>query len=309
MPPDTTRLHAQRAPDDSVLSKLQFLSDIHIWPLRTHLNPHRWLDNFRPTERPYAINILNVFLYFSNPMVDAIFRATVHSLSADLTAQSTSLASAKSLWRRYLSSVNVTYVEGEQPNPTDSGLLFARKARQVLNIPQTQIVKPRDALNTLAQTPDTPILFVDDFVGSGNQMVATWHRKYQLDSGYETSFSEVSHADTHLVYVPLVATRIGLAALNTECPQLTTRPAYSLDNRYSLLSDDSVLWPANLRENAADVLYDVSLRAGIVDNIDYGWKGFHDLALAIAFEHSVPDATLPLIYWEKNGWRPLIRRT
>ncbi len=309
MPPDTNRLHAQRAPDALVLSKLQFLADIHIWPLRTHLNPHRWLDNFRPTERPYAVNILNVFLYLSNPIVDTIFRATVHAMSAALTSQATSLANAKALWRRYLSSVKVTYVEGEQPNPTDSGLLFARKARQVLNIPQTQIANPRDALNELVQSPKTPIMFVDDFVGSGNQMVATWHRKYQLASGYETSFSEVSHADTHLVYVPLVATRTGLAALNTSCPQLMTRPAYSLDSRYSLLSDDSVLWPTNLRENAADVLYHVSRRAGIVDSLDYSWRGFHDLALALAFEHSVPDATLPLIYWEKNGWKPLIRKT
>jgi hypothetical protein len=39
------------------------------------------------------------------------------------------------------------------------------------------------------------------------------------------------------------------------------------------------------------------------------WQGFHKLGLALAFQHCVPDATLPLFYWEHNEWHPLIRRT
>ena len=102
--------------------------------------------------------------------------------------------------------------------------MFARKARQVLSIPEHQIRTPSDALNTLVQNPSTPIMFVDDFVGSGNQMVATWRRQYQIESGYKTSFSDVSHPDTHVVYVPLVATRQGLHEIKTHCPQLTVQP-------------------------------------------------------------------------------------
>ena len=109
--------------------------------------------------------------------------------------------------------------------------------------------------------------------------------------------------------MPLVATQSGLAALREHCPDLTVRPANSIDSRYSLLSADSVLWPDDLRHDAIDVIYNASRRAGIVDNYTYGWKGFHDLALAIAFEHSIPDATLPLIYWEQDGWNPLRRKT
>lgn len=306
---ESPRLPAQRIPDRLVLSKLDFLADIQLWPIRAHLDPYRWLENFRATERPYALNILNVFLYLSHPIMDAMFRATVHSLSANLSVQAPSLANAKALWNRYLSTVNVTYVQGEQPRPTDSGLVFARKARQVLNISEDQITEPRRALRNLVHSASTPIMFVDDFVGSGNQMVETWRRKYPVDSGYETSFSDVAHRDTNVVYVPLVATQSGLAALNEHCPHLTVRPAHTIDSHYSLLSAHSVLWPDELRHDAADVIYNASIRAGIVENYTYGWKGFHDLALAIAFEHSIPDATLPIIFWEGNGWYPLRRKT
>ena len=301
MTSDPNRLSAQKAPDDFVLSKVQFLVDIHLWPIRTHLDPHRWLNNFRATERPYALNILNVFLYLSNQIIDGMFRAALHSLSGPLTLQATSLANAKAIWHAFLSTVNVTYVQGEIPSPTDSGLLFARKARQVLNIPEEQITEPRDALNALVRNPSTPIVFVDDFLGSGSQMIATWTRKYQIDPGYETSFSDICERDTYVAYVPLVATRNGIRTLDKRCPRLTTLPVYAIDGRYSLLSTDSVLWPDSLRDNAFDVLYTASRRAGIVDNYELGWKGFRDFALAIAFEHSVPDATLPLVFWDQGG--------
>jgi hypothetical protein len=68
-------------------------------------------------------------------------------------------------------------------------------------------------------------------------------------------------------------------------------------------------WPEHLKTSATDWLYETSRRAGIVDGYTHGWKGFHDLGLALAFDGSVPDATLPLFHWEEGSWTPLVRRT
>jgi len=307
MPPDFRRLPALPASETFVFSKLEYLRDLHLWPLRSRLDPFSWIKNFTESERPYAVNILNVFLYFTDDLVDAMFRASVHSLCSGLTSHATSLAEAKAIWSRFLRSLLVTYVQSEQPSLTDSGIFFARKARQVLGIPEEQIVDPASALEKLLDEPSTPIMFVDDFVGSGNQIIATWRRQYAITAGSH-SFAQLPN-DSHVIYVPVITTRSGLDAVNAECTGLRVRPTHCIDDEYSLVAPTSVLWPDRLRSTAPDVLYTASVRAGIVDNYEYGWKGFHDLGLALAFEHSVPDATLPLIFWDQNDWRPLLRRT
>ncbi len=307
---DKKRLQAHEVSPDFISSKLRFLADLHLWPRRANLDPNDWLSNFEPDELPYAHNILNVFLYFANPIIDAMFHSAVHSLSSSITRHATSLAEAKAQWQMFLSTVIVTYVQGEKPRPTDSGYVFARKARQVLGISEDQILHPPDALGALVRNPQTAILFVDDFVGSGNQMTATWKRKYSIESiGRKTSFSESAHHNSFVVYLPILATKTGMDTIESCCSGLDVRAVHSLDSRYSLVSDDSILWPEGMRDEAVDVLYHASQRAGIVANYKFGWQGFQSLGLGVAFEHSVPDATLPLIFWNQNGWRPLVRRT
>ena len=62
------------------------------------------------------------------------------------------------------------------------------------------------------------------------------------------------------------------------------------------------------KPGAHEFLFEASRRAGIVDELGSNWAGFENLALPLAFFHCVPDATLPLYFWERNGWSPLIRR-
>lgn len=309
MSANSLRLSANEVSEAFVESKVQFMADVHLWPDRQILDPQAWLRNFRDVERPYALNLLNVFLYYNESLVDALFRAAVQGLSAGITASATSLADAKGRWRSFLATVRVTYVEGERPRPTDSGILFARKARQVLEIDEKQIVDPATALSGLLGNPTYPVLLVDDFVGGGGQMSATWVRPYSLGSGRTGSFVAASQNGGDVIYTPLVSTSHGLAVLALKCPGLRVRPAHILDARYSLTDPNSILWPDGLRPSASDFLFEASKRAGIVDDYEFGWKGFHDLALALAFWHSVPDATLPLFFWDRGDWAPLIRRT
>ena len=73
---------------------------------------------------------------------------------------------------------------------------------------------------------------------------------------------------------------------------------------FSALSSNSRFWTPDLLQHAPDFLEKVSARAGVGN----GWRGFHDLGLGIAFEHGIPDATLPIYYHESTNWQPLMRR-
>lgn len=140
-------------------------------------------------------------------------------------------------------------------------------------------------------------------------MATTWHRTYEGPSGKRTSLREIKANGTRVIYTPLVATSYGIKCLAATCPSLEVRPAHEIDERYSLVSPNSILWPDSLKADGIDFMRRASERADIIPRCEFGWKGFHDLALAIAFGHGVPDATLPLFYWERPNWHPLIRRT
>ena len=149
---------------------------------------------------------------------------------------------------------------------------------------------------------------MDDFVGSGHQMGETWTGRVTMPDGEEWSFSRAARElGVMAIYTPLVCTTYGFENLKTDCPELSVRPAHFLDERYSLVHEDSIPWPEHRRATADDFLFEASTRAGIIDRMGDQFKGFHDLGLAFAFWHSVPDATLPLLYWEEE-WLPLIRR-
>jgi hypothetical protein len=306
---DVKRLYAHEVSELFVIQKAEFFADLHIWPERQKLDPYGWLSNFSDAERPLAVHVLNVFLFFNESLSEALMRSAVQSLSAEIAVRATSLSDAKATWRAFLASLTVSYVHGERPQATDSGHLFVRKARQVLDLADDQILEPAEAIAALLQQSEGTLLLLDDFVGSGRQMEATWTRIYTSASGKKGTLRTLSENGIRVIYTPLVATSYGLGELKKSCPGLEIRAAHELDRLYSLTHDDSILWPDTLRTQGRDFLYTASQRAGIVDGAKFGWQGFHNLALALGFWHSVPDATLPLFYWDAGGWIPLLRRT
>ena len=293
-----------------VLSKADYFVDVQLWPLMRTLNARGWLQNFLNDEEEHAIHLLNGFLYFSTTLVDQMFTAAFQSLSSRFHNVGSSYLALQSNWQQFVDTVLVTYVTGERPNPTDSGYLFARKARQLLGIAEDRIMDPEAAVQRLVSLPG-PVLFVDDFVGSGNQFLQTWQRAVSI-SGSSGSFARIASVSTAtFYYCPVICTEYGYSRITSHCPSVVLQPAHVISHRYNTLAPDSFIWPAHLLPTAADFLKNASLRAGIPDsggNVD-DWRGFHKLGLALALGDTIPDASLPIFYWEDNGWTPLIRRT
>lgn len=303
-------ISAARVTQKFVLSKCDYFVDVQLWPLRQNLNPELWLKNFKANELSFAVHLLNAFIFYTDQMIDQLLTAAFQGLSPFVASTAQSADDIRNGWSSFVDAAVITAVEGEVPNITDSGFMFARKARQVLGIEETQILSVRGALERLINRGPSPVVFVDDFVGSGNQFVETWRREFEIN-GVRISFDQFSRANGgNFYYCPLVCSEVGLRRIERDCPSVVTNPAHVLPNRYNALVADSIIWPGSIRTAAADFVRNASARAGIPDT-DGGvndWRGFHKLGLCLAFAHSVPDATMPIFYWEQNGWNPLIRR-
>ena len=285
---------------DYLVGKCEYFSAIGIWPSRVVLNPERWLDNFLEAEVEHALYLLNAFMYFDKTLVDQIFSVSIRTLGRLMTRDE---------WRNFLSSVVVTLVTGEEPNVTDSGHVFARKARS-FGIPEERIMSPQQACQQIQRGFSGAVVFVDDFVGSGNQFIATWDRTYRTP--YESFRVLAPMSGAKFYYCPAFCTQLGLRRINQGCPEVRVSPGVFIPDNYGALDTYSIIWPSHLKNTAEDFLRTSSARAGIPDTGGTepdDWRGFASLGLTVAFENSVPDATLPIIYWEQNGWRPLMRRT
>ena len=292
LPRDLTR--------DYLIDKYEYFSSVGIWPDRNVIDTNRWLSNFLDEELEHALYLLNAFMYFSTTLVDQIFSASIRSIGRLMTTDQ---------WMDFLDSLLITLVTGEVPNITDSGHLFARRARD-LGIPQERIVSPEQACEQIRGGFNGPVVFVDDLVGSGNQFIETWHRSYGTQDQSFVALAPVSAAKFY--YCPAFCTQFGLRRINCACPGVTVSSGVFIPANYGALAPDSVVWPSHLKSTAQDFLLSASQRAGIPDTggtTADDWRGFASLGLTIAFEKSVPDATLPITYWDRNGWRPLMRRT
>jgi hypothetical protein len=295
------------------LAKCEYFMQTHLWPLHAKLDPERWLSNFVPSEVDHALQLLNGFLYYSDTLSRNLFLSAFQDLSMHEARApgAEPFSGLRSSWRTFCDNALVTYVTGEDESPTDSGYKFARMARDYLNIDETRILAPAPLLEILASSGSRPVIFVDDFVGTGQQFVTTWRRRYRLGSGITTSFEGMSSikSDANFVYCTLIATEQGLQHIAVCCPAVVISAAHVLSPRYSALHPQSLIWPEQFRPTANAFLRDASLRAGLPDtngaSVD-DWQGYNRLGLALAFEHSTPDATLGILRWAKNGWRPLV---
>lgn len=311
----TTVVPAPRARElrpEFIRAKSSFFIDVQLWPTVQRIDVAGWLSNFTDDEQIHAHHLLNSFMYFPEDAINQLVRRGVEQLSTESIRPFDNHSDMKRRWIDFLDSLLVSFPTDENPNPTDSGFDFVRRLREVKAVDEAQILEPARLIERLAvQRPGGPVLFIDDFVGSGNQFDTTWHRTYQTAAGpYSFSDLQAEHGFSAF-YMPLFCTTLGKERLSKRCAEVQLRELHLLDSRYSAISPDSLIWPDALASSGPDFVKSVSERAGIPDTNGTSpsdWRGFASLALTIAFGRFVPDATLPLFYWNANGWKPLLER-
>ncbi|MBK3467741.1 phosphoribosyltransferase-like protein [Pseudomonas sp. MF6776] len=292
--------------------KWRYMVTTGLWPKRGNFDPKAWISNFLPDELPLALRLLDGFTFFTDELVKQMFRSAFLNISQHVISDKNSLQNSRAEWSNFVSSLVVVRVTGEVPRDADSGFAFARLARDVLMLDEERIVSPEIALTYFASGNTANILFVDDFVGSGNQFGDTWERKYTIGQ-HKISFKDV-HAylgdKIKYFYCPVICTELGRSNIAIRCDGVKIVPAHFYTSRQSALSNDSAIWREDMKTEGPEFVASVSARIGIPDT-DGGedcWRGFHKLGLALAFGHGCPDATLPIFYTQQNNWKPLVKK-
>lgn len=295
--------------ESSTIDACNHLVDFQAWST-DKIDAAGWIGNFAVSERRLAAALLSRFTFYSDHLVDQLFQAAFQALSNSIRGEWKPFEAARVEWRDFCDRALVTVIQGERPNPSDSGFTFARKARQVLGMREDQLVHPSEAVLAVLNKSDRPIVFVDDFVGSGEQFRRTWRRTYPLSNGSAASFESVSKPGAAFYYCNAMTTAHGRRRIREIAPEVLVSAGNIVADDHSLTSPRSALWPPGMREEGVAFIREVSGRLGFseANGAEDDWEGFHKLGLGLAFEHSTPDATLPIFHTDRFGWVPLVRR-
>lgn len=292
-----------------ILSACDHLIDLHAWRA-DKIDPHGWMSNFDAVERSLAAELLRRFTFYADPLVDQLYVSAFQALSNLAASQWKPFGDAKQDWASFVSGALITWVQGERPHPADSGQIFIRKARQLLGIAESQMCSPVDVVRRIGAGHAGAVIFVDDFVGSGEQFLTTWKRTYPSEG--LPAFRTVLASRANVYYCNLMTTEWGLGRISAEAPEVTVVCGNVVPRAHTLVGGHSTLWSSSalLADIQAFVkTCSVKLGYGEDGGGEQDWEGFHKLGLGLAFEHSTPDATLPIFYSQTNGWKPLVRRT
>ena len=294
---------------DEAINKSSFFRNLHIWPLNDVLNYKGWLDNFTdPEEREIACYILDFFMFYPNAMLNQMLNTVIGHAGYVF-------ASHFPDWQHndFKNRCIYSFIPGETINPTDSGHTYVQKLRNWLEIPESQIVDNNSLYSILESTTNLPIVFVDDFVGSGAQCDKAWNENRGGSGRY--TLSEIALIFGHkFVYTPLVVNQIGYNRINDNCIGLELVTSHVLNDEYNLFKPACICWKGNndLYNKGTQLIIEKSRGLGIPftngnDVIDV--KGFGEQGLALSFANEgVPDAIPAIFYWCTNNWVPLIKK-
>lgn len=290
---------------EEVVSKCEAFKKANIWPSETLLRPRAWLNNFEEPDKYVAAVLLNNFNFFNDRLTDHLLLSSFQSIGDGLSKGPK--APDRNALLSALSTAKYTLVEGETSNPTDSGYNICRRARQVLRIPEHLIANPTEAL--MHATNGGTVVFLDDFIGSGDQFIHTWEKIYPTYGN--SSFSTTQpYTNFTAIYVALVSTSSGLEAINLSAPNVAVCVTHVLNEESTYRGIGSGTPLQKLIENFLKKYSPLlTPREAYMTRPDWKAFGYKNRGLLFGFSHSIPDATLPIL-WSPgvNNWEPLIER-
>lgn len=288
-----------------VLDRCEALKRAGIWLPEPKIRPRAWIENFEVNDKILAAQLLDRFIFYDQQLTDSLLTASFYSIADGLKKGPMAPSSDQLL--QVLPGAIFTPVCGEIPNPTDSGNFLCRRARQLIGVDEAQIKVTSEALK--AAEKGCLVVFIDDFIGSGDQFISTWQ-----DSKTGVSFESIQkQSNFPAIYISLVGAEEGIKRIGEIAPTVAVCVTHKINKRDTLWG----IKEANptLYEQIDALLHKYSRRLSPAESYmkkhNYLVYGYKDRGFFLGFEHSVPDATLP-IFWCRgidNNWEPLIERT
>lgn len=279
-----------------------------LWAPEPAVRPRKWLANFPDDDKTAAAILLDSFVYFSERCTRRLLVGAFEAALRIPTGRPWALAGT------HLERAVFTPVLGEHPNPTDSGYQISRAVRQALSVEENRFVDLAEALAS-AQRGEL-VVFLDDVAMSGDQFLRTWQRS--TPSG--ASFQSVSQSHSlPVAYICICATDTAMQRIQAGAQGVHVYPTHIIDTSQTYRAIPG-RQPPPLIQSAMPMVealldkFSPALQFRPDDQYmlrDSAWRrdGYKSRALLLAFEHSVPDGTLPILWADgPPGWTPLVRR-
>lgn len=289
---------------DSIFSRCRDLISYEVW---SGIPLHRldtWIANFATAEEQYfAARVLDTLIYRSAEQVIALLRQLFSRVIPDLARCQklpTSLLTADRTLRDDAVDPKVRIVPVIPPTdpPTKSGGTLARILKRTLRHCEQWIVYPDQVADEIGDAE--AFIFVDDFLGTGEQFL-----EFLSDTSLDGLLSSAC-----FVYGPLAGHKDGIEKVRSTIGDVHVEAVELLDATHGVFNEASGSFPdeVNSVEVARDFYYDLLANRGIhIEGPNR--RGYGHYELAYAFEHAVPDNSLPILWWsQSNDWHPLFDR-
>lgn len=274
----------------------------------TGIDPMRlsnWLVNFvSPEDKYLAAHLLNGLTYRSHAMVKSSFQ---HLMECELPRVlrehgGWSFADLETIYETLSngtaqSPIRIVAVDGTFENtPGKSGAVMIRQFKRHLNVARPLLCRP-ERLEELPENVKV-LIFIDDLVGSGQQF-NSFAKHYNLEG----------HSKNRcLVYCPLLAFDKGLNKLNEALPWLKILAVETLNSNHQFFRGSVTephIWGIDQVNTVQDVKDHVKM---LCERNDIPAETRHCLDLLVAFEHAVPNNSLPMLSIRSAKWEPLFDR-
>jgi hypothetical protein len=234
----------------------------------------RWLDQFEKTEQPLIIKLLEGFKYYSLKKVNIFLKKLWTMIFKDLKTPID----------------NVWFVPVGCVAKSSSAISYFFKKVNDLDIDKFISI---NEINSIKIDSEATIVFLDDYIGSGNQASMFWSSKIKEKYIYKSCNS--------LFYGVLVGLNEGIQKVETN----TNFKVKAID----------ILNEGDLPFSEKSKIFNNGKEKEEIKKIikKYGEKffpkypfGYNSLGTLIGFFYSTPNSTFPIFWSTENAWKPLL---
>jgi hypothetical protein len=274
------------------------------------LHPSRlrtWFNQFsNDTEKYFAACLLDSLIYRCPDQTVALIHHLFQRTLPDLTRKHKTPLGTILDWYTPLAEytavdeprIRFVTVSAPQSAGIKSSSIVGRMMKRRLRFREDFFISP-EGIPKAKKEGICVFVFIDDFLGTGHQFTefAKAHDLKQLLNG------------VFAAYTPLAAHTTGIQALHDFFPSLHVASVETLTGAHSVFSSESNCFEDGQNTTAdAKHFYLALLRDKNIEIPSSQSRGYGYLELTYAFDHSIPDNSLPLLWKSSDPWIPLFDR-
>jgi len=236
-----------------------------------------WINQFSNGHRDLAARVLDSVEFITHDQIAAAFKSVLNGLDGWHRSPSR----RKGKWRFVAYSASA----GESG---DSMLHKFRHANNLAGDTYNELFIHRSDLLREGLGSDDSVVFIDDFVGSGDQACNSWNNQ----------FGELV-AEVGRVYLIVVAARQQAVDRVQAETELEIVPHLHLGEKENIFNTACTHFNSGEKVTLLDYCNKLDRNNP---------KGHGECGLLLVFAHTCPNNSIPIIHKTKNNWEPLFRR-